>query len=154
MLAIYKKLITTIKNGCIIKKVICTFHKNAKAWYSVKKSDYKKNVKKAKKLLAEAGYPDGKGLKTLEISFNTNGNHQPIAEAVQNMWKTELGVNAQLRASSPGMPCSSSRTGGSCGCWTSGCAASTTGPSSTPCPPPAWASAMSLASPWPSPWAH
>ncbi len=72
------------------------FNKDAKKWYSIKKSDYEKNVKKAKKLLAEAGYPDGKGLPTIEIIYNTNGNHQPIMEAVQNMWKENLGVNSNL----------------------------------------------------------
>lgn len=50
----------------------------------------------AKKLLAEAGYPDGKGLPTLEILYNTNEAHKSIAEAIQQMWKLNLGVEARL----------------------------------------------------------
>ncbi len=50
----------------------------------------------AKKLLAEAGYPEGKGLPTLEIHFNTQEAHKAIAEAIQQMWKKNLGVETRL----------------------------------------------------------
>ncbi|MBA4149701.1 MAG: peptide ABC transporter substrate-binding protein [Verrucomicrobia bacterium] len=50
----------------------------------------------AKKLLAEAGYPDGKGLPPVEILFNTSEAHRTIAEAIQQMWNKELNVNARL----------------------------------------------------------
>lgn len=58
-------------------------------------SDYKADLEKAKKLLAEAGYPNGKGLRTLNILYNTDENHKKIALAVSQMWKKELGVNAE-----------------------------------------------------------
>lgn len=57
--------------------------------------NFKKDVEKAKKLLAEAGYPDGKGL-SIPILFNTSEAHQKIAEFVQQQWKTNLGVEAKL----------------------------------------------------------
>ncbi len=47
----------------------------------------------ARKLLAEAGYPGGKGFPDTEILINTNEAHRKIAEALQAMWRTELGVN-------------------------------------------------------------
>ena len=50
----------------------------------------------ARKLLADAGHPGGKGLPPLEIMFNTSDLHLPVAEAVQQMWKRELGVDVQL----------------------------------------------------------
>ncbi|MBY0370153.1 peptide ABC transporter substrate-binding protein [bacterium] len=53
-------------------------------------------VAEAKKLLAEAGYPDGKGMPPLEILYNTHEGHKKIAEALQQMWKTNLGVNVTL----------------------------------------------------------
>jgi oligopeptide transport system substrate-binding protein len=56
----------------------------------------KANVEEAKKLLAEAGYPDGKGLPTITYMYNTNENHKKIAEALQAMWKTNLGVDVKL----------------------------------------------------------
>ena len=45
----------------------------------------------ARRLLAEAGYPEGRGLPPMEITINTSGNHRVIAEAVQQMWR-QLGV--------------------------------------------------------------
>lgn len=54
-------------------------------------------VDEAKKLLAEAGYPDGKGFPTIEILYNTNEGHKAIAEAIQAMWKENLGINVELR---------------------------------------------------------
>lgn len=51
---------------------------------------------KAKQLLAEAGYPDGEGFPEFSLLFNTEGAHQPIAEAVAQMWKENLGVTAKL----------------------------------------------------------
>ena len=50
----------------------------------------------AKRLLAEAGFPEGKGLPTIELLYNTSENHRAIAEAVQQMWRNNLGVNIQL----------------------------------------------------------
>lgn len=50
----------------------------------------------ARALLAEAGFPGGRGLPPLEMLFNTSGNHRLIAEAVQEMWRRELGVDVRL----------------------------------------------------------
>ena len=52
---------------------------------------------KARALLAEAGYPGGKGLPPVTISYNTNETHKAIAEAIQEMWRKELGIDAQIR---------------------------------------------------------
>ena len=50
----------------------------------------------ARKLLAAAGFPDGKGLPPIEILFNTLESHRSIAEAVQEMWKQNLGIEVRL----------------------------------------------------------
>lgn len=51
------------------------------------------NVEGAKKLLAEAGFPNGQGMRTIEILYNESEDHQRIAEAIQDMWKRNLNVN-------------------------------------------------------------
>ena len=53
-------------------------------------------IAKAKLLLAEAGFPNGKGLPTIELLYNTSDNHKKIAEAIQQMWKEALGIEASL----------------------------------------------------------
>ncbi|MBF7084021.1 peptide ABC transporter substrate-binding protein [Desulfallas sp. Bu1-1] len=58
----------------------------------------KEDVNKAKKLLAEAGYPDGKGMPEIEILYNNSPNHQKIAEAIAQMWKDNLGIKVKLAA--------------------------------------------------------
>lgn len=50
----------------------------------------------ARKLLAEAGYPDGKGLPPLEILYNTHEAHRKIAVALQQMWKKYLGIDVTM----------------------------------------------------------
>lgn len=54
------------------------------------------NPEEARKLLAEAGFPEGKGFPKLELLFNTQESHRRIAEAVQAMWRTTLGVDISL----------------------------------------------------------
>ncbi len=54
------------------------------------------NVAQAKKYLAEAGYPEGKGFPKVELIYNTSENHKAIAETVQQMWKKNLGVHVGL----------------------------------------------------------
>jgi len=50
----------------------------------------------ARNLLAEAGFPDARGLPPIEILFNSSENHKLTAEAIQQMWRKELKVNAAL----------------------------------------------------------
>ncbi len=72
------------------------FRKIGGDYFDLSKEAYKANCEKARQLLAEAGYPDGKGFPTVEYLFNTDKGHKEIAEALQNMWKKELGVDITL----------------------------------------------------------
>ena len=56
------------------------------------------DVARAKTLLAEAGFPDGKGWPAnIKLTLNSdNGDEKLIAEAVQGMWKTALGIDVVL----------------------------------------------------------
>lgn len=51
----------------------------------------------ARRLLAEAGFPEGKGFPPINILFNTHEGHKAIAEAIQQMWAKELGIPVTLR---------------------------------------------------------
>ncbi|HTJ77451.1 MAG TPA: peptide ABC transporter substrate-binding protein [Rariglobus sp.] len=55
------------------------------------------NLTEARRLLSEAGYPDGKNFPHVELLYNTLEAHRTIAEAIQQMWKTRLGVDITLR---------------------------------------------------------
>jgi oligopeptide transport system substrate-binding protein len=50
----------------------------------------------AKRLLAEAGYPNGEGFPSVEILYNTNEGHRKIAVALQEMWKNYLNIDIKL----------------------------------------------------------
>ncbi len=54
------------------------------------------NVAKARELLAEAGYPEGKGFPVMTVIYNTNEGHKKIAEYVQQQWKQNLGIDIAL----------------------------------------------------------
>lgn len=54
------------------------------------------NIDEARRLLAEAGYPGGKGFPKSEILINTNEAHRTIAEAIQEMWKKNLGIDVSV----------------------------------------------------------
>ncbi len=50
----------------------------------------------ARRLLSEAGYPDGKGLPQITLGYNTDEEKKLVAEAVQSMWQKHLGVIVNL----------------------------------------------------------
>jgi oligopeptide transport system substrate-binding protein len=52
----------------------------------------------AKALLAAAGYPNGKGFPSFTILYNTSNRHKSIAEAIQQMWKKNLGITCTLKS--------------------------------------------------------
>ena len=54
------------------------------------------DVDGARRALADAGFPDGRGLPPIEILFDTSENHRTIAEAIQQMWRENLNVTASL----------------------------------------------------------
>jgi len=54
------------------------------------------SVDDARRLLAEAGYPGGKGLAPIELLYNTSAANRQVAEAIQEMWRRELGVEITL----------------------------------------------------------
>ena len=54
------------------------------------------DLQEAKKLLAEAGFPDGRNFPRVEILYNTSEGHKSVAEAIQQMWKKNLGIDIGL----------------------------------------------------------
>ncbi|GAB4129649.1 MAG: peptide ABC transporter substrate-binding protein [Thermogutta sp.] len=51
---------------------------------------------RAAALLAEAGFPGGRGMPRLELLYNTHESHQAIAELLQSQWKRSLGLDVRL----------------------------------------------------------
>ncbi len=51
---------------------------------------------RARRYLAQAGYPGGRGFRKISILFNTSEDHRRIAEAIQAMWKRELAIDVEL----------------------------------------------------------
>jgi oligopeptide transport system substrate-binding protein len=56
----------------------------------------KGDLDEAKRLLAEAGFPEGRGFPQVTLLYNTSENHRAIAEALQQMWRRNLGINIGL----------------------------------------------------------
>lgn len=64
-------------------------------WTSTPVSPF--DVAKAKQLLADAGYPDGKGFSPLSIAYNSDSpTRRDVAEYLHSQWQKHLGVNIEL----------------------------------------------------------
>lgn len=66
--------------------------------YSYKSNLNLFDAKMAKKLLVDAGYPNGKNFPLLKVKYNVNDRQRKIAEFIQNQWKKNLNINVQLES--------------------------------------------------------
>lgn len=55
------------------------------------------NIEKAKALLAEAGYPGGRGIPKVTILYNTSEGHRAIAEVIQQQLQNTLNIKLELQ---------------------------------------------------------
>jgi oligopeptide transport system substrate-binding protein len=55
------------------------------------------DLQKARKDLADAGYPNGKGFPSLVLKYNSSDNNRVLAEVVQEMWRKNLGIHIELQ---------------------------------------------------------
>jgi oligopeptide transport system substrate-binding protein len=54
------------------------------------------NPAEAKRLLAEAGFPEGRDFPVIELLLDDNQNHKAVAEAITGMWREHLGVQSKI----------------------------------------------------------
>ena len=57
---------------------------------------YKEDLTEAKKLLAEGLKEEGMDKLSFTLTYNTNEGHKKIAEAIQEMWRKNLGIDVKL----------------------------------------------------------
>lgn len=55
------------------------------------------NLVEARRLLAEAGYPEGVGLPPVELLYNTENFHSKVAQAIGQMWQNNLHIPVVFR---------------------------------------------------------
>ena len=112
---IRKALSLAIDRNYIVEKVVLTaksptsawvpmgaydvegdFRENGGEYLDISKEAYSNNVATAKRLMAEAGYPNGEGFPVLEYKTTSDLVYIQVAEAVQQMWKENLGIDLQI----------------------------------------------------------
>ncbi|HKZ03700.1 MAG TPA: peptide ABC transporter substrate-binding protein, partial [Pyrinomonadaceae bacterium] len=54
------------------------------------------DVRRARELLAEAGYPNGEGFPTVRLLINRNEQQRIVAQSVAGMWSTVLNVSTEI----------------------------------------------------------
>jgi len=103
-----KALALTIDRDFIVSAVTIAGERPASSFTPPNTAGYKgpgtlnprvkpENVDKARRLLAEAGYPSGKRFGSLVLHFDNTGNNVKLAEALSEMWRNHLGINVSLR---------------------------------------------------------
>lgn len=55
------------------------------------------SVQQAQAYLAAAGYPNGEGFPEIDLLYYESGSMSQIAEAIQQMWKENLGITVNLK---------------------------------------------------------
>jgi len=55
------------------------------------------DIAAARKLLADAGYPDGRGFPELSILYNSESNHGDVAQIIRRQWQGNLGITMTLQ---------------------------------------------------------
>ena len=70
------------------------FPENEKGYFA--DNDVEKAKEFLQKGLEELGYKDVSEFPVVTLSYNTSENHQKIAQAIQDMWKNNLGVEVEL----------------------------------------------------------
>lgn len=92
-----------VDRDSIIETVLADSYRTAKGvipmglpGYNKQLRGYTHDPEKAKDLLAEAGYPEGEGLKPLVLAYNRDEGHRAVAEAVAAQFN-KLGIEVQLQ---------------------------------------------------------
>jgi oligopeptide transport system substrate-binding protein len=55
------------------------------------------DVQRARELLAEAGFPGGRGFPKMSLMYNTSERHRPIAEVIQQQLQNNLNIKLELK---------------------------------------------------------
>jgi ABC-type oligopeptide transport system substrate-binding subunit len=55
-----------------------------------------KNVERARKLFADAGYPDGLNFPKIRLLINRNAQQRQVADAIAAMWRSALNVETEV----------------------------------------------------------
>lgn len=67
-----------------------------KTWHEVNGDAFAEDLELAKQLLADAGYPNGEGFPSVKIVQRPNQSEVDVAQAMQAMWLSNLGVNVEV----------------------------------------------------------
>lgn len=55
-----------------------------------------KDIERARKLLDEAGFPDGEGFPTVKLLINRNEQQRLVAQSIASMWRSVLNIETEI----------------------------------------------------------
>lgn len=92
---------TVVGISCVPSTTFCgRFYKSkvdGTPWGTLQGDMLDENLEEAKRLLAEAGYPNGEGLPKITYTYPSMNYEGDVAQVLQQQWKL-LGVNVELQA--------------------------------------------------------